>query len=100
MKAPLLLVAACVIAWCLFITIVCTGLILEGEIIDEERDLPFDQRPSLTSWNGKAVAHAAYKKHATLFPDSRLRFRYNAAWIAAVLTFLATVFLSSRAFGL
>jgi hypothetical protein len=40
---------------------------------EAERDLPANQRPSLISLNGRAVTNLAYKKHASMFPDSRLR---------------------------
>ena len=101
MSAHLLLVVACILAWCLLLASVCTALVLWEEIIDEvERDLPFDRRPSLISWNGKAVALAAYKKHAALFPDSKLRFRHNMAVILAALSLFTTLFLCSRALSL
>jgi len=73
----------------------------ENIIAEVERDLPFDRRPSLIYWwNGKAVARAAYRKHAALFPNSRLRFRLNVAQTLAVLSFGTFAFLCSRAFGL
>ena len=74
---------------------------LGEDIINEvERDLPLDRRPSLIYWwNGRAVALAAYRKHATLFPNSKLRVRHNVALIAAVVSFGTFIFLCSGAFG-
>jgi hypothetical protein len=90
----------CIVAWCLFLTFICSALFLEQKIIaDVEKDLPIERRPSLTSLNGRAVALAAYRKHAALFPSSRLRLLSYAVWIAAVLSFIGTLSLTSRAFG-
>jgi hypothetical protein len=51
-KPPLLLLCACILAWCLFLASLLTALFLEGRVIDEaERDLPTDRRPSWISLN-------------------------------------------------
>jgi hypothetical protein len=92
--------AVCILAWCLFLIFICGGLFLDQKIIAEvEKDLSIDQRPSLISLNGRAVARAAYRKHAALFPNSRLRLLIKAAWAAAALSLVATLSLSSRVFG-
>jgi len=84
--------AVCVLTWCLFLGSLCVALILDQKIIDEvERDLAIGQRPSLTSLNGRRVATAACKRHAMLFPHSRLRSRNLVAWASAGLSLFAMV---------
>lgn len=64
-----------------------------------ERDLPVEQRPSLTSLNGRWVAIEARRRHRLLFPQSRLRIVTSAVWAAAGLSLLLTLSLTSRVFG-
>ncbi len=93
--------AICLLAWCLFLTFTCSSLFLDQKIIAEvEKGLPMERRPSLTSLNGRGVAFAAYRKHAKLYPTSRLRLLSYGLWAAVVLSFVATLSLASRLFGL
>jgi hypothetical protein len=92
--------AVCILAWCLFLTFICGALFLEQKIIAQvEKDLPIERRPSLISLNGRAVAFAAYRKHAAMLPNSRLRLLSYAVWAAAALSLIATLSLTSRVFG-
>jgi hypothetical protein len=92
--------AVCILVWCLFLTFICSALFLEQKIIAEvEKDMPIQRRPSLTSLNGRAVAFAAYRKHAAIFPQSRLRLLSYTVWAAAALSLIGTLSLTSRVFG-
>src|SRR5689334_4538948 len=65
--------AVCIFAWSLFLTFICSALFLDQKIIAEvEKDFPIDQRPSLFWWNGRAVARAAYRKHAAMFSKQQV----------------------------
>jgi hypothetical protein len=93
--------AICLLAWCLFLASISSALFLDQKIIAGiEKDLPIERRPSLISLNGRAVARTAYRKHAAIFPNSKLRMLGNAAWAATVVTFIATALLISRFFGI
>jgi hypothetical protein len=92
--------AICVLVWCLFLTFICSALFLDQKIIAEvEMDLPIERRPSRTSLNGRGVAFAAYRKHAAMFPNSRLRLLSYGLWAAAVLSLVATLSPTSWVFG-
>jgi len=92
--------AVCILAWCLFVACLCSALWLEEKIIAEvEQGIPIDQRPSVTSLNGRAVASAARKQHAAMFPQSKLRLANSAVWFASGLTLIGTLTLMSRVFG-
>jgi hypothetical protein len=79
---------------------ICAALVLGKRVVDEaEKDLPANQRPSLISLNGRAVRNSTWKKHASMFPDSRLRLLSYVLMGAFFVSLLATACLASRVFG-
>jgi len=90
----------CILVWCIFLTCLLSAIWLEQKIIAEvEQDLSVSQRPSWNRLNGRAVAIEACRQHALKFPDSKLRLQRTGAWIAAAVSLIITLTLTSHIFG-
>ena len=94
------MLAACILTWCLFIASICTAMFLDQKICNEvEEGIPMAQRPSVTSLNSRWVAFDARRRHRQLYPQSSLRSLNLSAWGTAAVSFIVTLFLTSHVFG-